>query len=115
MTTGRKIKSLPHKRHYYRALARGIVVSASIIFISLFLGAWGYHYFFGLGFYDSLLNASMILTGMGPVAEAQTNAAKLFASIYALYSGIAFLTSCAIVFTPAIRRFLHRFHLDINE
>ena len=71
--------------------------------------------YFNLGWIDALLNASMILTGMGPVNEAQTNGAKLFASFYAIYSGVAFLTCVAVLFGPVLHRFLHRFHLDIED
>lgn len=82
---------------------------------SLLIGIWGYHTFAGLNFLDSLLNASMILTGMGPVNPMTTNAGKLFASFYALYSGIAFLTIAATLLGPVIHRLLHRFHIEISE
>lgn len=64
---------------------------------------------------DALLNASMILAGMGPVDPVKATAAKLFATFYALYSGIAFLTMIAILMAPALHRFLHKFHLEISE
>ena len=64
---------------------------------------------------DSLLNAAMILTGMGPVDPMKTTGAKLFASFYALFSGIVFLTSAGVLFAPIFHRFLHRFHLDEGE
>ena len=115
MTRANKIRKLPHRRKYYNAILRGVLASFAIILVSLAIGILGYHYFFHLGFYDSLLNASMILTGMGPVDAARTDGAKVFASIYALYSGIAFLSCVAIVFGPVIHRFLHRFHIDIEE
>ena len=82
---------------------------------SLAIGILGYHYFMGLGFADSLINASMILSGMGPVDHADTDAAKIFASFYAIYSGIAFISSMAFLFIPILHRFLHKFHLDIQE
>lgn len=72
-------------------------------------------YFFNLGFVDGLYNASMILTGMGPVDKPLNNAGKVFASFYALYSGVAFLTSVAVLFSPIVHRFLHKFRLDIEE
>ncbi len=86
-----------------------------IIAFSLAIGVWGYCYFFNLGWIDGLLNASMILTGMGPVDPAPNDAAKIFASFYALYSGVAFLTSVAVLFGPVLHRFMHKFHLDIEE
>jgi hypothetical protein len=115
MTSSKPIKKLPRRKNFVKKFLRGAVLSFAIILFSLFFGIAGYSYFFDLNFYDSLLNASMILTGMGPVNEAKTNPAKLFASIYALYSGIAFLSCVAIIFGPIVHRFLHRFHLDINE
>lgn len=75
----------------------------------------GYHFTMSLGFTDSLINASMILTGMGPVDKAETDAAKIFASLYAIYSGVAFLSSIAFLFLPILHRFLHKMHIDIEE
>lgn len=80
---------------------------------SLALGVLGYHLVAGLSWIDALVNASMILTGMGPVNEMSTVGAKLFASFYALFSGVAFLTIVAVLLAPAVHRFLHRFHLDL--
>ncbi len=80
---------------------------------SLALGVLGYHLIAGLSWLDALLNASMILTGMGPVNEIATAAGKLFASFYALFSGVAFLTIVAVLLAPAVHRFLHRFHLEL--
>ena len=86
-----------------------------MVFASLMIGVFGYHYYCNLSYTDSLLNASMILTGMGPVNAMTTQAAKLFASFYALFSGIAFLTIMSIVLAPAVHRFFHRFHLELEE
>jgi hypothetical protein len=69
----------------------------------------------GLPWIDALLNASMILAGMGPVDPVQSTAAKLFATFYALYSGIAFLTMIAILMAPLLHRFLHKFHLEMKD
>ena len=80
---------------------------------SLLLGVLGYHLVAGLSWIDALVNAAMILTGMGPVNEMSTVGAKLFASFYALFSGVAFLTIVAVLLAPAVHRFLHRFHLDL--
>lgn len=71
----------------------------------------GYHFLEGLTWIDSLLNASMILGGMGPVTPLQTTAGKIFASAYALYSGVILLASVGILITPIFHRFLHHFHL----
>jgi hypothetical protein len=110
-----QLKKLPHKSHYYSKVMKSALLAIAIITGSLIVGIAGYSYFFNLGFTDSLLNASMILTGMGPVDKAETNSAKIFASVYAIYSGVAFLTSVAVLFSPVFQRFLHRFHLDVRE
>ena len=72
-------------------------------------------HFYHLNWIDALLDASMILTGMGPVSIAKSDGAKIFASFYALYSGIAFLISVAVIFAPVLHRFLHKFHLDLED
>lgn len=78
---------------------------------SLGLGVLGYHWLCGLGWVDAVLNASMILTGMGPVSPMPSDAAKLFASAYAVFSGVAFLTTFSILIAPVLHRVLHRLHL----
>jgi hypothetical protein len=110
---------LEHKSHpllprwkFYRRMARSVGIAVGIIAFSLFLGSAGYHYFDGLPWIDALLNASMILSGMGPVDPVKSTAAKLFATFYALYSGIAFLTMVGILVAPLLHRFLHKFHLE---
>lgn len=94
---------------------RNLLWGLSFLVLSIFLGVIGYHHFFKLSWVDSLYNASMILTGMGPVNNAPDNAAKIFASAYALYSGVAFLTGVAVILSPVIHRFLHRFKLDVEN
>ncbi len=96
-------------------LARSFGATQIIVAFSLAVGSAGYHLFEGLPWVDSLLNASMILTGMGPVDQMHSVGGKLFATFYALYSGIAFLTMMAIMLAPVIHRALHRFHLDDEE
>jgi hypothetical protein len=90
------------------------LLAAGIILVSLGIGILGYHYLEGLSWIDSLLNASMILGGMGPVAPLQTVAGKLFASFYALFSGMVFLVAVGVLIAPIFHRFLHRFHLEIE-
>ena len=94
---------------------RNFLVAIVIIIFSLFLGMSGYHFIAHFSWMDSLLNASMILTGMGPVNILTDNASKLFASFYAIFSGVAFLTTIAFVFAPIVHRFMHKFHLDEDE
>jgi hypothetical protein len=86
-----------------------------LIAFSLGVGVLGYHVIAGLNWIDSLLNASMILTGMGPVDPMRTFGAKLFASCYAIYSGVAFLTSVGVFLTPVAHRILHHLHLEADE
>ncbi len=85
-----------------------------LISIALLVGMLGYHFFADLGWMNSFYNASMILTGMGPVAEMSSNSAKLFSSFYALFSGIVFLSTIAIFFAPIAHRILHKFRIE-NE
>jgi hypothetical protein len=87
-------------------------LTLGIVIFSLSIGSVGYAYFGELNWDDALLNAAMILTGMGPVDRMVTTSGKLFATFYALYSGIAFLTMMAITMAPVLHRFLHRFHLE---
>src|SRR5512143_3607879 len=89
--------------------------SMLILAFSIGIGTAGYHVFGRLPWVDSFLNASMILTGMGPVDRMETEAGKLFASFYALFSGVAFLTFAGVLFTPVYHRFMHKFHLNIGD
>ena len=90
----------------WAALAGTIVVG------SLALGVCGYHFIEGLPWIDALLNAAMILGGMGPVDPIHTPAGKLFASFYALYSGLAIISIAGLLIAPLFHRFLHKFHMD---
>ncbi|AMV34406.1 hypothetical protein VN12_19940 [Pirellula sp. SH-Sr6A] len=97
---------------YVARLVRSVIAVLLIVAFSLGLGAMGYCYFGDLTWDDGLLNAAMILTGMGPVDRMHTTAGKLFATVYALYSGVAFLSMMALLIAPIFHRFLHRFHLE---
>jgi hypothetical protein len=108
-------KPLLSKAEYRKKLYKSSLLAAGLIAFSLALGVVGYCIFAQLGFVDALLNASMILTGMGPVNDLKTDGAKIFASLYAIYSGVAFLTILAVLFAPIFHRFLHKFHLDISD
>ena len=83
-----------------------------MIVFALGIGIAGYHWIAGFSPIDSLLNASMILGGMGPVGELHGREAKLFASAYALFSGVVFISVAGVLFAPLIHRILHRFHVD---
>jgi hypothetical protein len=100
---------------FVRRMVRFGLVTAGIIFFSLAIGMLGYHYLESLSWIDSLLNASMILGGMGPVDPLHTNAGKIFASFYALYSGMILLASVGVLATPVFHRLMHRFHLELED
>jgi hypothetical protein len=102
---------LPIAAFYWR-LVRHFAYTLGVVALSLVIGSVGYHHFGGLDWIDAILNASMILTGMGPVDRMCTPAGKLFATAYALYSGVAFLSIVALLMAPLVHRFLHKFHLD---
>jgi hypothetical protein len=90
-------------------------VAGLLIVFALGIGVAGYHWIAGFSPMDALLNASMILAGMGPVGELHSRAAKLFASAYALFSGLVFISVAGLLFTPLIHRILHRFHVDESD
>jgi hypothetical protein len=108
-------KPLLPKKSYYNRLFRNFLLGGVIVAASLFIGIIGYHLTENLSWLDSLLNASMILTGMGPVDPMTSTAGKLFASFYSIFSGVVFLTTIAFVMAPVAHRFLHKFHLDDNK
>jgi hypothetical protein len=103
------------RTEFLRRLARHGGIAALLLGGSLALGVLGYHVLEGFAWVDALLDAAMILGGMGPVHELHTVAGKLFASGYALFSGVVFLTTVAIVFAPVLHRALHRFHLEEDD
>ena len=100
------------RRLFLRRLGRHALAAAGLIAGSLGLGVLGYHVFEGLSWLDSLLNASMILGGMGPVSELHSRAGKLFASFYALFAGIVFLVTASVLLAPLAHRVLHRLHFE---
>ena len=106
---------LANASEFRRRMLRYAFFTIAIILFSLGIGMLGYHYFESLSWLDSLLNASMILGGMGPVDALHTNAGKMFASFYALYSGVVLLASVGVLATPFFHRILHRFHLETED
>ncbi len=100
---------------FMRRLALNGLIGFVLLAFSLGIGILGYHFFEGLSWIDALLNASMILGGMGPVNPIKTNIGKVFASFYALYSGVVLLASVGVLATPILHRFLHHFHLADEE
>ncbi len=100
---------------FIRRLVLSLSLGAGIVMASLLMGMVGYHSFERLAWLDAFLNASMILSGMGPVLEPQSVDGKVFAGIYALYSGFAVLVIAGIAFAPVIHRLLHKFHIDERD
>lgn len=110
------VKSPPHRRTpFYHRFFLALGLSGGLIGVSLCLGILGYHFIAGFTWVDSLLNAAMILTGMGPVGTLNSDAAKLFATAYALFSGVIFITATGILLSPIFHRVLHRFHIEERD
>jgi len=97
-----------------RMLQHGLLAIA-IVAGSLLMGVFGYRFIEGLSWIDSLLNSAMLLGGMGPTSELHSTAGKLFASFYALYAGLVFLTVAGLLFAPVFHRIIHRFHLESDS
>ena len=96
---------------FIRRLGKNLALAVAMIAASLAAGMAGYMYFEKLNVIDAFLNAAMILSGMGPVASMQSTGGKLFAGVYAIYSGVFIIATTAVILAPVIHRLLHRFHL----
>lgn len=105
---------IPRASFIRRILWHGLI-AAALILASLALGVFGYRFFGGLSWIDSLLNASMILGGMGQVSELTSAGGKLFASFYSLFAGIAFLATAAVLIAPIAHRLLQNLHFEDKE
>ena len=110
----RKRPLLP-RRAFYARVARSLALAGAIVVVSLGVGMAGYHGFEKLSWLDAFLNAAMILSGMGPVTPMQTTGGKLFAGCYALFSGLALITTLAVIIAPLFHRFLHKFHMEADS
>jgi hypothetical protein len=108
----RKQQKIAPASVFMRRMVAHIIMAVLLSVIVLLIGVAGYHWIAGLGWVDSLLEASMILGGMGPVNPVTTTGAKIFASGYALFSGLVFIALIGIVLAPAVHRMLHKFHAD---
>jgi hypothetical protein len=108
-------RPLPSRAVYRRHLLRAWGAAGTLLIVSLGVGTLGYHLTERIPWIDALLGASMILTGMGPTAIPTTTCGKLFATGYALFSGVVFLTITGLLVAPVLHRFLHRFHLELEE
>jgi hypothetical protein len=105
----------PSRRRLVQKLSRQSVYAGGVIIISLLIGMVGYHVTAGFGWVDSFENASMLLGGMGPVGPVEGTTGKIFAGVFALYSGLVFLAVTALVLTPVFHHVLHRFHWDATH
>lgn len=103
------------RRLFWRRMVRHGGMALLAVVISLAAGTMGYHALGGLSWVSALENASMILAGMGPVDPIDSTAGKVFASLFALYSGVIFLLVAGMLFTPVFHRLLHHFHLERSE
>ena len=99
-------------KKFVQRLSGHLGAACALLIASLGLGMFGYVSLEHLSAVDAFMNAAMLLGGMGPVTPLQTDAGKLFAGLYALYAGLVFILTAALVFTPMLHRFLHKFHLD---
>ncbi len=107
-----KKQPLVSRRKFYYRLSRTFFIALVILFSCLMIGVFGYHYTAKIAWLDSLHNASMILSGMGPVVSIDTVTGKWFSSFYALFSGVAFITNIGILLAPVVHRFFHKLHLE---
>lgn len=97
---------------FAQRLLGAVVLACCVVGVVLFFGMLGYHWLADLDWIDSLLEASMILAGMGPVSPLKSTGAKLFASGYALFSGLVFIGIIGIVLSPVVHRVMHKFHVE---
>src|SRR5690349_9632805 len=115
MTFEHRREPLISRAHFIQRLVRHGMWGLLIVGGSLAIDVIGYHVFARFSWVDSLLNASMLLGGMGPVGDLPNDAAKIFASVFALYSGIVFLVLAGLLLGPVFHRVLHRFHWEADQ
>jgi hypothetical protein len=108
-------RPLAPRAMFARRVLRGAAIAGGVIGMGLALGAWGYHATENLPWLDATLNASMLLAGEGPLHAPASSAGKLFATVYALFSGVLFVMATGVLLAPVVHRFLHRFHLEIAD
>ena len=111
----RRADELAPRTVYFKRLLGSLVVALAVIVVALLIGIAGYHYLAGFNWIDSLLEASMILGGMGPVNPLPSDEAKIFVAIYALFSGLVVLALMGIMLSPVVHRVLHKFHVDEKD
>ena len=99
---------LASKSTFYQRISKNIIIALIIMAVCLAIGIAGYHYTDNIPWIDATHNASMILSGMGPVVEIKSEGGKIFSSVYALFSGVVFLSIVGFILAPAIHRIFHR-------
>jgi hypothetical protein len=115
MDLERRHHPLAPRAVFVQRVAKMALLALAILAVALAIGILGYRLLAGMDWVDALLNASMLLGGMGPVGELHSTAAKIFASFYALFAGVVFILSIGIMVAPLVHRALHRFHLDDRD
>lgn len=100
------------RKEFYKRVTRNFMVSFSILMMGIMIGVLGYHYLAGASWIDAFHNASMLLSGMGPVITIEAFQGKVFSALYALFSGIVFVSTMGFILAPAIHRFFHKLHLE---
>jgi sterol desaturase/sphingolipid hydroxylase (fatty acid hydroxylase superfamily) len=103
------------RKEFFRRLGRQGVYAGALVMFSVTLGLAGYHWIAGFSWIDAFLNTCMLLGGMGPVGDLPNNSAKVFAGVFALYSGLVFLLVAAFLLAPVFHRVLHHFHWEIGK
>jgi hypothetical protein len=111
----RKHQRLAPRRVFIKRMMSWVGIALGMMGVALSIGIAGYHWIAGFNWIDSLLEASMILGGMGPANQITSDAAKVFASLYALFSGLVFIGVIGVVLAPLVHRMMHKFHLASNE
>jgi hypothetical protein len=117
LTSGMKYLESKHQplapaQVYRKRILKSLIFGIFVMILCLALGVIGYHYIAHVPWIDAVHNASMILSGMGPVVDIRNTAGKLFSSFYALFSGVVFITNIGVILAPAIHRFFHRLHVQ---
>jgi hypothetical protein len=107
-----KKQPLASSRTYYQRVLKNLVVAVGILMVCLFIGIIGYHYLANAPWIDAIHNASMILSGMGPVIQIDTTEGKLFSSVYAIFCGVVFIATIGFILAPAIHRLFHRLLIE---
>ena len=110
-----KSEPLAPQALFFSRLYRNALVAGLILSLCLLIGVIGYKYLGPMSWIDALHNASMILSGMGPVAEIKTGWGKVFSSFYALFSGVAFITNIGVLIAPIVHRFFHKLHVEEDD